>query len=49
MIEVPVSLHIFWEEEGLLQGLGYMTYVPPMVMPEGGISGNGCIVHLQLR
>ena len=49
MSEAPVGLHVFWEEEGLLQGLSYMTYVPPMVMPEGGISGNGCTIHLKLR
>ena len=49
MVEVPVSLHILWEEEGLLQSLGYMTGVHPAVMPEGSISDNGHTVHLQLR
>ena len=47
--EAPVGLHVFWEEKGLLQGLSYMTYMAPTVMPEGGIPGNGCTVHLQLR
>ena len=49
MREGPVGLHVLGEEEGLLQGLSYMTCVPPTVMPEGGIPGNGCTVHLQLR
>ena len=49
LTEVPVSLHVFCKEEGLLQGLGNMTYVPPMVMPNGGIPGNGDTVHLQFR
>ena len=48
MVEIPVSPHIIWEEEGLLQSLGYMTSVPPTVMPEGGIPRNGHTVHLQL-
>ena len=46
--EAPVGLHVFWEER-LLQGLGYMTCMPPTVMPEGGIPGNGCTIHLQLK
>ena len=48
MVEVPVSLHILWEEEGLLQSLSYMTGMPPTVMPEGGIIRDGYTVHLQL-
>ena len=49
MSEAPVGLHVFWEEEGLFQGLSDMTCMPPTVMPEGGILGNECTVHLQLR
>ena len=49
MSKAPVGLHVFWEEEGLAQGLDYVTCMPPTVMPEGGILGNGCIVRLQLR
>ena len=49
MSKAPVGLHIFWEEEGLLQGLDYVTCMPLTVMPEGGVPGNGCTVHLQLR
>ena len=49
MVEVPVSLHILWEEEGLLQSFGYMTGVPPTVMPKGGIIRDRYTVHLQLR
>ena len=49
MSETPVGLHVFWEEEGLLQGLCYVTCMPPMVMSKGGILGNGCTVHFQLR
>ena len=41
MVEIPISLHILWDEEGLLQSLGYMTDVPPTVMPEGGIPAMG--------
>ena len=48
MVEVPVSLHVLWEEEGLLQSLGYMTGVPPAIMPKGGIIRNWHAVHLQL-
>ena len=48
MVEGPVSLHILWEEEGLLQSLGYMTGVPPTIMPEGGIIHDGHTIHLQL-
>ena len=49
LIEVPVGLHVFWKEEGLLQGLSDMTCMPPMVMPNGGIPGNRYTVHLQFR
>ena len=49
MVEVPISLHIFWKEKGLVQGLSYMASVPPTVMPEGSIPGNGHIVYLQLK
>ena len=49
MVEVPVSLHILREKEGLLQSLGYMTGVPPTIMPKGSIIGDGYTVHLQLR
>ena len=41
LTEVPVGLHVFWKEEGLLQGLGNMTCMPLMVMPNGGIPSNG--------
>ena len=49
LIEAPVSFHVFWKEEGLLQSLGNMTCMPPLVMSNGGIPGNGDIVHLQFR
>ena len=41
MVEGPISLHILWEEKGLLQGLSYITDVPPTIMPEGSIPGMG--------
>ena len=34
---------------GLFQGFNYMASVPPTVMPEGSIPGNGHTVYLQLR
>ena len=49
LTEVPVDLHIFLKEEGWLQGLDNMTYMPPMVMPNGGIPDNGDTIHLQFR
>ena len=49
LIEAPVSLHVFWKEEGLLQSLSNMTYMPPVVMYNGGIPSNGDIIHLQFR
>ena len=49
LTEVPVGLHVFWKEEGLLQGLGNMACMPSMVMPDGGIPGNGDTIHLQFR
>ena len=49
LIEAPVSLHVFWKEEGLLQSLGNMTCMPPLVMSNGGIPGNGDTVHLQFK
>ena len=49
MSKTPVGLHVFWEEEGLLQGLGDMTCMPPTVMPNEGIPSNGYTVHLQFR
>ena len=49
MVEVPVDLHVFWEDEELLQGFGDITCMPPMVMPNGGVPGNGYTVHLQFR
>ena len=49
LIEAPVSLHVFWKEEGLLQSLGNMICMPPVVMSNGGIPGNGDIVHFQFR
>ena len=49
MIEAPISLHVFWKEEGLLQSLGNMTCMPPVVMSNGGIPGNGDTIHLQFR
>ena len=49
LIEAPVSLHVFWKEEGLLQSLSNMICMPPVVMSTGGIPGNGDTVHLQFR
>ena len=49
MVEVPVSLYIFGEKEGLLQSLGYKTGVPPAVMPKEGVIRNWQTVYLQLR
>ena len=49
LIEVLVSIHVFWKEEGLLQSLGNMTCMPPMVVSNGGIPGNGDTIHLQFR
>ena len=46
---VPVGLHVLWKEEGLLQGLGNMTHMPPMITPNGGIPNNGDTVHLQFK
>ena len=46
LIEVPVSLHVFWKEEGLLQSLNNMTCMPLVVMSNGGIPGNGDTIHL---
>ena len=46
MVEVPVSLYILWENEGLLQSLGYMTGVPPTIVPKGIIIGDGHTIHL---
>ena len=48
MVEIPVSLHIRCEEEGLLWSLGYMTGVPPTVMPKGGVIRNWHTICLQL-
>ena len=48
MVEDPIGLHILWEEERLLQSLGYQPSVPPAIMPEGGIIRNRHTVHLQL-
>ena len=41
--------HVVWKEEGLLQSLGYMTSMPPVVMPNGGILGNEDTIHFQFR
>ena len=49
LIEVPVSLHVFWKEEGLLQSLNNMTCMPLVVMSNGGIPGNRDTIHLQFR
>ena len=49
LTKVPLSLHVLWKEEGLLQGLGNVTCMPPMVMPNRGILGNGDTVHLQFK
>ena len=48
MVEVPIGLHVLWEEERLLQSLGYQTGVPPAIMPKGGIIRNRYTIHLQL-
>ena len=47
LTKTPVSFHVFWKEERLLQSLGYMTYMPPVVMSNGGIPGNGDTIHFQ--
>ena len=49
LIEVHVSLHIFWKEERLFQSLGNMTCMPLVVMSNGSIPSNGDTVHLQFR
>ena len=49
LTEIPVGLHVFWKEEGLLQGLDNMACMPPMVMPDEGIPGNRDTVYLQFR
>ena len=49
LTEVPVSLYVFWKKERLLQSLGSMTCMPPMVMSNGGIPSKGDTVHLQFR
>ena len=46
MVEGPIGLHALWEEERLLQSLGYQTSMPPAIMLEGGIIRNWFIVHL---
>ena len=48
MVEVPISLHVLWKEEGLLQSLSHMTGVPSAVMPKGGIIRDWHTVYLQL-
>ena len=48
MVEIPISLHVLWKEEGLLQSLSHMTGVPPAVMPKGGIIRDWHIVYVQL-
>ena len=47
LTEVPVSLYVFWKKERLLQSLGSMTCMPPVVISKGGIPGNGDIIHFQ--
>ena len=48
MVEVPISLHVLWKEEGLFQILSHMIGVPPAVMPKGGIILDWHTVYLQL-
>ena len=47
MVEGPIGLHILWEDEGLLQNLGYQPSVPPAIMLEGGIICNWHAIYLQ--
>ena len=49
LIEVLVSLHVFWKEERLLQSLSNVTYMPTMVMSNGGMLGNRNTIYLQFR
>ena len=48
MVEVPIGLHVLWEEKRLLQSLGYQTGGPLARLPKGGIIRNRYAVHLQL-